>query len=128
MGLGLDASCRLEDMLDEYRDATVFPPAAGLEFLNTAITYCQAQSRLSNWGGEMVFNITMKHHYLVHAASRATFLNPRRVWCFMGEDYMSHVRTLAGSCIKGVAAYKLGTKMARKNRVAMHFQLSGIRR
>ena len=126
--IALEACCKLEDLIDAHKDEYVFPPDAAREFLETTMIYCQSQSRLSNWGGATVFKITMKHHYLVHAASRAGFLNPRLVWCFMGEDYMSHMRTLAGSCLKGVPAIKLSHKMAKKVSLAMHLQLSGIRR
>ena len=58
-----------------------------------------------------VFNITIKSHYLAHACIGAQWINPRKVWCFMGEDFMKHMRELGHSCCLGTRLIATQPKM-----------------
>lgn len=69
-----------------------------------------------------LFNITQKLHFLLHSAMLAKFINPRRVWCFQGEDSMRHFQHLAKSCTKGLNSAGAGLKMVQHLRLAMHLK------
>lgn len=77
--------------------------------------------------GRKLFNVTIKAHMLAHLALRAAEgLNPRTAWCFMGEDYMAHMRRLAQSCARGTGETKLSLKMLAKYRWGLHFTLQPV--
>jgi hypothetical protein len=122
--VALNASTRMERILDDNADQYKLPPIAADAFAEATLTYVQAQNRLANWGGSRLFNLTMKHHYLVHIAARAKFLNPRLGWCFLGEDFMGHMRELAASCLAGVPRGLRSKKIATKMVLALHCTLS----
>ena len=121
---GLQTSLRMEEIMDEYAHAYRFPPDIADEFMKSTITYVQIQMKLANLYGERLFLITMKHHYLIHISHRSKFINPRLGWCFMGEDFMHHLRQLALSCMIGTKRYKVSGKIAKKISIALHYQLS----
>ena len=126
--LGLRASCQMEFLLDKHADEFVFPPDDALLFLEWTCLYCQVQSKMANYRRQQIFNITMKHHYLIHCASRAGSLNPRLGWCFRGEDYMNYIRGLSHSCLPGTPKIGVSKKIVVKAVRALHFQMTGIRR
>ena len=72
--------------------------------------------------GRKLFSIMIKCHMLAHLALRAEAgCNPRTAWCFMGEDYMSHIRRLAAACARGTREAQLSSKLMDKYRWALHF-------
>jgi hypothetical protein len=62
----------------------------------------------------------MLHHMVLDAK----FLNPSKVWCFKGEDYVGKISTLAGSVTMGVRSTKLSQKVASKYRHWLHLRLT----
>ena len=72
------------------------------------------------------FCITLGHIViLVHAAMRASEMNPRLGWCWLGEDFMCRMRQLMSSCTRGVKPADVGQKVARKWLRFMHLNLTG---
>ena len=128
--IALETGVRLDTILDEHTGEWRLSPDAAQEFLQTALTHVQMTCSVANLHGMRLFNITLKTHYLIHAAYRGLHMNPRVGWCFMGEDYMKKMKALSGSCCRGVALDAVGLKQLKKYLVAMHFQLtdSGCRR
>jgi len=126
--LALEASCVMERILNRHYEAYKIPEPDATALLDACLEYCQAQSRMSNYNALQICNVTMKHHYMVHACSRAKYLHPRFGWCFRGEDFMGTVRTVAAACLHGsrkeLVSKKIGQRMCR----AMHFQMTGLRR
>ena len=64
-----------------------------------------------NYKGVKIFNVTFKHHWLLHAGHRAMFQNPRMGWCFQGEDLMLKVRTMTHPCTFGTKSEKVHKKL-----------------
>ena len=52
-------------------------------------TYVQNQVAVHNWDGDRLFNLTFKHHQLLHCAERSRYVSPRVTWSFMGEHFMN---------------------------------------
>ena len=120
----LETSLRLDQMLEE-NTGFVLPTEVADEFFATALQHIQAQIFLKNYAGLQLFNITMKCHYFIHCAFRAKHMNPRKSWCFMGEDYMHHTKVLAGTCLKGNTMEEANRKMFDKLRCGMHLNFAG---
>ena len=97
----LDSSARLEEILSEYKSDFKFPVPIAAEFRKLCLKHVRQQQALYQFSGLRLFNITFKHHWLVHAGHRATWQNPRMGWCFMGEDLMLKVRTMTHPCTFG---------------------------
>lgn len=69
-----------------------------------------------------LFNVTIKCHYLLHAALMAEFVNPRLSICYSGEDYMHHMRTMVASSVHGTPAWQVSKKLYEKVSRAMHLE------
>jgi len=126
--LALEASCTMERIINKHYDEYKIPDPDAQALLDASLQYCQAQSRLSNFNGLQIMNITMKLHYIVHACSRAKYLHPRFGWCFRGEDFMGTIRTVAAACLHGTPKQLVSKKIGKRMCRAMHFQMTGLRR
>jgi len=60
---------------------------------------------------------------VVHCAILARFVNPRKVWCFSGEDFMRKVQRIGERCVAGNNAGQASTKTVAHYNVAMHLTL-----
>ena len=82
------------------------------------MAHVRQQQALKDLAGRRTFNVTFKHHWLIHAGHRAMFQNPRMGWCFQGEDLMLKVRTMTHPCTFGtkgeVVHKKLLSRMIRE--------------
>ena len=47
--------------------------------------------------------IVPKHHYFIHIALQAAYLNPRLGWNYADEDFMSVLKAMGESCSAGTA-------------------------
>ena len=114
----LNSSYRLEEILHLYKSDFKFPVEIGEEFCDLCLAHVRQQQALKDFKDRKLFNITFKHHWLVHAGHRAKYQNPRMGWCFMGEDLMLKVRTMTHPCTFGtkgeVVHKKLLSRMIRE--------------
>ena len=110
----LNSSARLEQILLEYKSDFKFPAPIAAEFKKLCLLHVRQQQALYQFGGHRVFNITFKHHWLVHAGHRALYQNPRMGWCFMGEDLMLKVRTVTHPCTFGTKGEVVHKKLLRR--------------
>ena len=120
----LGTSAKLDQILEENAGFTL-PTAVANALFNTALLHAQTQNLLRNDENLQLFNITMKCNYFIHCAFRAKHLNPRKSWCFMGEDYMHHTKVLAGTCLRGSSMETASRKMMEKLRCGMQLNFSG---
>lgn len=70
------------------------------------------------------FNIAIKFHMFHHLVINAKYLNPRKYWCFKGEDYVGRISHLAASVSMGVRSTRLWQKIADKYRHWFHLRLT----
>ena len=69
-----------------------------------------------------LFTCTSKTHAICHSALLSRYLNPRLVWCFIGEDMMSTVQQLTQACTKGNTPLSGPMKSLEHWRIAMHLE------
>ena len=130
--MGLQMSVKMETILDEHPRAIKLPVAAADDFANATFDYLACFTAAADWfcfsaplgQRRKLFSITIKAHYVAHAALQARFINPRLGWCYAGEDYMAKCKHLMAACVRGNNASKASEKFAQKYRLGMHFVLS----
>jgi hypothetical protein len=123
----LKLGCKMEDMLDEHRELACFPEDIAGPFENFAWGYVRLFSALAayyNGLGQFQFNVTIKSHMIVHAAQGSRNLNPRKGWCYGGEDFMHKARVLIASCLKGTPVWKYGKKFVKKYSAGLAMRMS----
>ena len=82
--------------------ASVFRKSAnGFVALSTAI------SNHFHRQGTLLFNWTIKWHYLMHLADIAEYMNPRLAWNYQGEDLMHRVKVLVQASHSGAVRTEL---------------------
>ena len=121
---------RIQAILDD-NNAAVFLPLDDAkifeEQINEALLTYSWLGRRSDENGDLLFKAPPKLHCMWHWGARARMLNPRRVACFIDEDFVKHMKKIAVSCMPGTALHKAPAKLLQKYRWAMHLQ-SGVDR
>ena len=118
----LEKLVKLWDIAGELLTPAEFATAMALgkEFL---LTY----KWLHSWPLEKdrnSFAIVAKHHTFIHLVMNCKFGNPKRQWCFRGEDYVGHISKMCHSISFGVSSTKLTTKLCPEYRLLVHFLLT----
>jgi hypothetical protein len=124
--LALKASCAMEEVLDAHPTEFKLPTLAADKFESAAMTFLlciNAVSHHFHTSGMKLFNITIKFHYLCHAAMLSRFQNPRLGWNYAGEDMMSKVKKLAASCLRGTPPQLVSAKILRKYTLGMSVRM-----
>ncbi len=106
----------------EYR----LPQAAHAEFLSGAHAFLALVTALGNFfhpRGVLLFNFTIKFHYLVHIAQYSRHFNPRRAWCYSREDFMQRIKRIVGSCQRGTPPPRVCSKAVRKYADGLAFSM-----
>ena len=123
MMAGLDASVTIEKILKDNKDTIVLSKQDAAEFLKATYTFNLLVTALAQHfhpKGVNLFNYTIKNHYLIHAGLQAQHLNPRKGWCYAGEDFMQKIRRLWQSSCHGASPLKVGSTVVRKYCKGMH--------
>ena len=74
--------------------------------------------------GVMMWSIVPKHHYCVHLAEQAVFLNPRFAWCYSSETMIGRITALAASCLAGTPSHLVPSKVIQKYGIAMDIRFT----
>ena len=112
--VALQCSVFMDAVLETHRHADAIPSPDCDHFKQAAFAINTCMNSLMVWYGERniaLFNITPKNHYLCHIGIAAKYLNPRRVWCYSGEDFMRHIRRMGGGVARGTGPAMCGKKM-----------------
>ncbi len=125
IALMLKLNIKMETTIDEHCDSMNFPTQDAKQFAHDCFAMCHIQHGLQQYfkeqGNNKLMNITSKCHFLCHIALNSKHLNPRRTWCFSGEDQMRRVQRLAQNCVRRLNGMDVPTKMVRHLRIALHF-------
>ena len=121
----------MDQILDAYPQEAKLPEDASQAWAMAAFRFLSCFSELAKFylankvNGVYctLFNITIKCHYLAHIALRVRFLNPRKGWCYTGEDFMQQIKRVAAASCKGNKIYRVGNKIIEKYCWGMHFRL-----
>ena len=123
---GLQMSVLMETILHENRASIVLPAGDADKFVKAAYKFNLVVTALANHfhpKGVNLFNFTIKNHYLLHAVLQAQHINPRKGWCYAGEDFMQKIRKLWQSSAHGCSPLKVGESVLKKYCHGMHFSM-----
>ena len=128
--LGLASSARMDEILDLYRDDDVLPADIAAEFREVTFTYARAQAAAAAYYNKvenlLIFDITIKTHWVLHQGLNSAYLNPRWNWNFIGEDFMSKIKAILGPCCSGNDAAQATVKLMERYCHALHHQFSAF--
>ena len=97
-------------------------------FKTMAFTFLLLQNAVGKWyprHGMMLFDVTVKSHFLAHMALNAHHLNPRLGYCFQGEDYMGKMKRISAMSAKGNNVYLMSHKTVAKYCRGLQLVLEG---
>ncbi len=116
MGL-LKLILSLELILDKHKGEYKLPSDAAAEFKKIVESIYQLNATLAHHFHNqniVLFNCTIKFHYLLHLGHLAQYLNPRMAWCYTGEDLMHAIKKLVQSSHRGTPPHKVVHKVVVK--------------
>ena len=123
IALMLKHNVHLEDMITHHKEDFSLPPGPAQEFEETANGMLLLLTQIADHfveEGLKVFDITSKSHMLQELAILSRCINPKVIWCFMGEDQMQRMQQIAKACVRGNKVDQQTSKLARHYRLALH--------
>ena len=113
-----------QKILSDYADDNFLPPMVAKSLMSETLAHLQAYSALVNWADAeklCLFSMVPKHHWLVHLAQRAFYLNPRRGNTLVDEDFVGRWKKVVAASAHGTEAHAVPLKTMEKYRWGMHF-------
>jgi len=123
----LTHSCHMDDIMDRYKHEYKLPPRASKDLVKTAFSFCQLSTALSQHFHPqriVLFNFTIKFHYILHCALMSQYLNPSQFWCYAGEDMMQRIKRVIVACHDGTPAHVLVSKAMSKYAQGLGYTLT----
>ena len=71
---------------------------------------------------EMVYNLAATFHVMWHIAQMSKWINPRAVWCYGFESFMSLVKRSAVACLAGTSLQGIGQKLLYNFLFVLHLR------
>lgn len=124
--LMLKLNVRMESILNDHAGEIALPPVPAESFKEAAFQMGQVHSMVAEYflteEAYKLFDLTCKLHHVMHCALLAKYLNPRKVWCFTGEDMMGKDQEMAKSCVKGNSGPRAVVKMSSHYALGLHLK------
>ena len=127
MTLIMKMAVQMEDIMDEHKDDFRLPALAAKKFKDSAYAFAGLTAVLGHHfhpKGLSLFNFTIKTHYLCHLGDMAAYWNPRKSWCYAGEDLMHKLKVLIQGSQRGAAPHVVVRKIILKYVQGLHLKLS----
>lgn len=115
----LDDQFAFQQIIDEHSDNMFLPPeqADALQrSINSFLANYTRLGHLADSRGELLFNMTIKFHWLYHLGQRCHYLSPRRGACWLDEDYVNKWKIIAQACSRGMPLHSIPSKAIEKMR------------
>ena len=115
-----------EDALHATRGLNKMPFAEGISFKESIYKYLAlCDWLLRQFSSEMMlFNVTIKSHYLCHIADTCFEFHPGMGWCFGGESFLKHVKKGVQTHANGTRSDLIGNKVVQAWCRSMHCRFS----
>ena len=124
----ISAAKSLEKLVALWDEAETFlTPSQFAQSMALGKEFLLSYKWLNSWSLEKdrnSFAIVIKHHTFIHLLLNSKYMNPRRQWCFRGEDFVGHVSKMAHSISFGVSSTKISTKLCPKYRIFFHLLMT----
>ena len=107
------------NVLDDYRSEVMLPTPVAAAFQVSMDSFLNAYVWLANRADaadELCFSGAPKLHYAWHLAHRAALINPRRVACWLDEDFVREMKELAKGCASAAQLHRVPIFWAQKYR------------
>jgi hypothetical protein len=124
--VGLEALLKLNTILDDFKGDAFFPVDQAIEFRCTMDAFLDSYNYLGNAANAadlLCFSGVPKLHWAWHLAYRSFWLNPRRVACFLDEDFVKYMKQLASRCGCSTQLHKVPLFMFQKYRFGAELDL-----
>ena len=115
--LMLELSQKIESTLDQYAASFRFPSEVAKDFELSCWSFVQLNTSLAHFYHPqhiMLFNHTIKFHYIIHIGMISRYINPRLGWCYAGEDFMKKIKTIVQGSQHGSAPSAVVPKVMQK--------------
>ena len=106
----LIALCGLQEILDDHKNDMFFSVESSKQFIEHMDVFLAEYSWLgvaADARSEALFTGAPKLHWLWHMTDRSRFINPRRVACFNGEDFMKHIKKIGNRSSAGTRLHQI---------------------
>ena len=126
--LALQCCADMEDLIDAHTDAFARPADAADNFQENVINFLAWETALHRrflGGGYMIWHVTIKLHYMLHAAQYGRWLNPRLGWTYSGEDLMQRIKRMIRGSMHGTPARHVVSKVMKKYVRALSYTVFG---
>ena len=70
----------------------------------------------------LLFSVVPKLHWMWHMGFKAKFLNPRRGATFIDEDFVKHMKKVAGKGVSGTPMHLVPSVVTKKYRWGLTLQ------
>ena len=130
--LMLKLNCKIEEILDTFSDEIKLPTEFANKLAQHSFAMFQLQKEIHQHFQQdpdctkSVFSLTGKIHMVLHSILLSGTINPKLVWCFMGEDFMRKIQKLGESCVRGMKSTAVSQKMVEHYRLALHLFLEAL--
>jgi hypothetical protein len=111
-------------ILDIHSDDIFLPPSEADVMQQRIKMFLDKYTQLGHKAdarGDLLWNCTVKFHWLYHLGQRCHFLNPRRGACWIDEDYVGKWKVVAQACSRGSPLHVIPGKVIEKMRWGLHF-------
>jgi hypothetical protein len=125
--LMLEMLNKMESILDNNADAYRLPTVDAADFEKCCWSVMQLNTALANHYHPqeiLLFNHTVKFHYILHIGMIARYINPRIGWCYTGEDFMQKIKQVVQSCHAGAGPHLVVSKVVYKYAHGMSLDLT----
>ena len=125
----LKLNCKIEDVMDTFPDEIKLPLEIANKLVRQSFAMFQMRTCVNQHFQQhpgctkQVFSLTGKVHMVFYSILLSGTINPKLVWCFMGEDFMRKVQKLGESCVGGMKSTAVSQKMNEHYRLALHLFL-----
>ena len=123
----LQMAVKMDQILDEHHDRFKLPDAAAADFQKAAFGFVQLTTVLGHHYHDrhiMLFNFTIKSHYILHLALISRWMNPRRAWCYGGDGMMQVVNKIVQGSLAGSNPAAVIAKVVKKYAQGLGLDLS----
>lgn len=124
---GLASLLQINEILDDYRGDAFLPINIALEFRTVMDKFLESYTHLgiaADASGILCFSAVPKLHWAWHLAYRAYWLNPRRVACFLDEDFVKYMKQLASRCACSTQLHRVPIFLMEKYRYGVELDLA----
>jgi hypothetical protein len=131
MLLGLRFSVKIEAIMDEFVPGEYkLNPRQYQEFEACVFHFLAICTKLGNHFHNtrpvtLLFNFTIKFHYLIHIAHYSKYWHPRLAWCYAGEDFMARIKKIVQGAHRGTVPWLVVGKVVQRYARGMGYKMVG---